>query len=133
MIRIVAWCYTVLVFLTAAYAWVGNIALRNDTTEHLLPAIPFCFVTLPLSLNLDVLYSLAPSLIDLPFADLAFLTICAVIQCMLLWWFSEKILRRKLRQVKMSILTYSTHLTKIFKTKRISRIERANLAKEKHV
>jgi hypothetical protein len=59
--RILAGTYAAMVLLAVLYALTTQIHLRHQEIEHLLPSFVLAFVTLPLSLTLVPLDSLAPS------------------------------------------------------------------------
>ena len=93
MTRLLAIFYTVVVSLAAAWAWVTDATMLHSGREHLLPDIVLALVSSPLSLTLGALYPLEPSLFDLPFVELSFLTLSAALQAALLWWLSRKFSR----------------------------------------
>ena len=86
MRRAIAAVYSVLVGLLSAYAWWIDIAMRHSIREHLLPDILLMVASLPTSLSLASAYSAAPSFFARPFAELSYLTLCAVAQVLIAWW-----------------------------------------------
>jgi len=84
--RILTGLYTAIVLLAALYALSTEIYLRHQEVEHSLPSFVLAFVTLPLSLTLGTIDSLAPSFFDATFVQIAFLTLCGVVQASILWW-----------------------------------------------
>jgi hypothetical protein len=87
--RMLAGLYAVIVLLAALYALTTEIYLRHQHGEHLLPSFVLAFVTLPLSLTGEPLYSVAPSLFDAPSVQIAFLTLCGAVQASILWWLAS--------------------------------------------
>jgi hypothetical protein len=85
--RILAGLYAAIVLLAGLYALATELLLKDQQVEHLLPSLAVAFVTLPLSLAGEPLYSLAPSLFGLPFVQLAFFMLCGAVQSSVLWWF----------------------------------------------
>jgi hypothetical protein len=85
--RILAGIYAATVLLAVLYALTTEIHLRHHEIEHLLPSFVLAFVTLPLSLTLVPLDSVAPSFFDAAFVQIAFLTLCGSVQALILWWF----------------------------------------------
>ena len=84
------WTYTAVASLAATWAWATDIAMLNSSREHMLPDIIFLMVASPLALTLDPLYRLMPSFFDLPFTQLAYMTICAAVQTGCLRWLFRK-------------------------------------------
>lgn len=97
VIRIFAVGYTAIVVLSAFSAWSMEIFFQHEQTEHLLPAIIFAMVTAPLSLSGEKIYSLLPSVFLTPLVQLAFLTICGVVQAIILWLFAKLLRMRNAR------------------------------------
>ena len=87
--RILAGLYAVIVLLAALYALTTEISLRHQEVEHLLPSLVLVFVTLPLSLLSELLYSVAPSFFNAPFIPIAFCTLCGAVQASILWWLAR--------------------------------------------
>jgi hypothetical protein len=87
--RILAGLYAAIVLLAVLYALTTEIYLKHQQVEHLLPAFVLAFVTLPLSLVGEPLYSVAPSFFGAPFVQLAFFTLYGVVQASILWWFTS--------------------------------------------
>lgn len=87
--RILAGLYTAIVLLAVLYALTTEIYLRHQEVEHLLPSLVLVFVTLPLSLIGEVLYSSARSFFDAPFVQIAFCTLCGAVQASILWWLAS--------------------------------------------
>jgi hypothetical protein len=87
--RILAGLYAAIVVLAVLYALTTEILLKHQPEEHLLPSLALAFVTLPLSLLGEPLYSLAPSFFGVPLVQLAFLTLCGAAQASVLWWFAS--------------------------------------------
>lgn len=87
--RVLAGLYAGVVLVAALYALITEISLRHQEVEHLLPSFVLAFVTLPLSLILDPLSSMAPSFFDAPFVQIGFLTLGGVVQASLLWWWAS--------------------------------------------
>lgn len=84
--RILAGLYAAIVLLAVLYALITEIYLQHQQVEHLLPSFVLAFVTVPLSLTGELLYSVAPSFFDAPFVQIAFLTVCGAVQASILWW-----------------------------------------------
>ncbi len=80
MIRFVAILYTTVVSIAAAWEWATDIALCHSEREHLLPDIVLYTAAMPLSLSLGVLYPRMRHLLDIPFVQLSFITLCAAVQ-----------------------------------------------------
>jgi hypothetical protein len=87
--RILAGLYAVIVLLAVLLASTTEIYFRHQQVEHLLPSFALAFVTLPLSLTGEPLYSLAPSFFEAPFVQIAFLTVCGAVQASVLWWLAS--------------------------------------------
>jgi hypothetical protein len=87
--RILAGLYAAIVLLAALYALITEISLRHSEVEHLLPSIVLAFVTLPLSLLGELLYSVAPSFFDSPFVQIALFTLCGAVQASIFWWLAS--------------------------------------------
>jgi hypothetical protein len=84
--RILAGLYAAIVLLAVLYASITEIYLRHQQVEHLLPSFVLAFVTVPLSLTGEPLYSVAPSFFDAPFVQIVFLAVCGAVQASILWW-----------------------------------------------
>lgn len=95
--RILAGLYTAAVLLAVLYALVTEIYMRNHEVEHLLPSVVLAFVTLPLSLTLDPIYTAAPSFLNGPFVQIAFLAVCGGVQVSILWWWASAQVARSAR------------------------------------
>jgi len=91
MFRLFAWCYAVVVLVAAIYAWGFDVALRNDPREHLLPDVLLAISTMPMSLTMGSLYSVAPRFFDLPFVQLTASTILGALQVALLFWLARRV------------------------------------------
>jgi hypothetical protein len=89
--RFFAWFYAVAVGIIAAYAWIGDVALRNDPREHLLGDILLACATFPLSLGVEYMYPIAPHFFDDEFVQLACLTVSGALQAAFLFWLSWRI------------------------------------------
>lgn len=74
--------------MAAIWAWGTDIALLHSGREHLLPDIVFYTVAMLLSLGLGALYPSLRTLLDIPFVQLSFITICAAAQGAFLWLLS---------------------------------------------
>ena len=95
MIRAVAILYATVASLVAVWAWATHITLFHGEREHMLPDFVLAMVAMPLSLSLDVFYPSMRQLLDVPFAQLSFMTLCAAAQGTLLWllaaWIDRKV------------------------------------------
>jgi hypothetical protein len=93
--RAVAILYATVASIVAVWAWATDIALLHSEREHLLPDFVLAMVAMPLSLSLDVFYPTMRHLLDMPFAQLSFMTLCAAVQGTLLWllaaWIDRKV------------------------------------------
>jgi hypothetical protein len=87
--RIVVGLYAAIGLSAVLWALTTEIHFANSEVEHLLPFFVLAFVTLPLSLTLDPISSAAPSLFDGPFVQIAFLTLCGIVQVSVLWWWAS--------------------------------------------
>ncbi len=72
--------YAVIVAVLLTYAWYGDISLRNSQTEHLLGDALLWFASLPASLSVMFFHDCFEKIADLPFAELTWISGCAVIQ-----------------------------------------------------
>lgn len=87
--RVLAGLYAGIVLLAVLYAGTAEIYFQHREVEHLLSGFVLGFVTLPLSLTLDPIASAAPSFFDVPFVQIALLTLCGVVQASFLWWWAS--------------------------------------------
>ena len=81
--RILAWVYTSLAFSVAAWTWCVYASVPSNT-EHLLPVVLLSFVSLPLSLTLELIYTHFEVIFWNTFVQLAALTSVAIIQAAIL-------------------------------------------------
>jgi hypothetical protein len=84
--RILTGLYALVVLVALLHAVTTEIRLQHQEIDHLLPSLVLAFVTLPLSLAIEPLYSMAPSWVDGPFVQLALLALCGALQASTLWW-----------------------------------------------
>ena len=75
-----AWAYTALVLSAAAWAWWVDVSMLTSSKEHLLPDMLLAFVGLPLSLTLDIFYTVFEVTFSKPLIQVAFLTCAAALQ-----------------------------------------------------
>src|SRR5262245_47661414 len=87
--RTLAGLYAAIVLVAALYALTTEIHLRHQEVEHLLPSAVLAFVTLPLSLTIGPLDSLAPTFFDAALVQIAFLALCGAVQAAVLWWLAS--------------------------------------------
>jgi hypothetical protein len=92
-VRIAAWAYSLLLTLSAGWAWWIDVSLKNVPHEQLLPDIVLAFLTLPSSLALEYVYSANPVFFGRPFIQLALLTACAILQASFFLWLSVRLSR----------------------------------------
>jgi hypothetical protein len=78
--RALAKAYAIVMAFALAYAWWIEITLRNSNREHLLGEMLLAFASFPASLTLNVLYDGWKDLATQPFAQLAWLSACGVVQ-----------------------------------------------------
>jgi len=89
--------YAIVVALTLGYAWYVDLTLSHSAREHLLGDMLLAFVSVPASLSLNVFYNGWPELATRPFAQLIWVSICAVAQVGLLFAATGLIARLRLR------------------------------------
>jgi hypothetical protein len=89
--------YAIVVALALGYAWFIDLTLRDSAREHLLGDMLLAFVSVPTSLSLNVFYGGWPELATRPFAQLIWVSICAVAQVGLLFAATRLIARLRLR------------------------------------
>jgi hypothetical protein len=78
--RAIALTYAAIVGLTAMWACYVDMTLLHSPREHLLPDITLAYLSLPASLSLGPMYDLWPALFSKPFTQLAWITLCGVVQ-----------------------------------------------------
>ena len=87
LLRAFAIGYLTLGILAVAYGWYGEIVLRNVQTEHLLPGVLLAFLGLPMSLTLN---RFSNTLLFIPHFQVAWLTVCVVLQSVFLFLVSRR-------------------------------------------
>jgi len=81
-LRVVTWCYTVVLVLAIGFAWFEDIIWRNDNVDHMLPDVILIIVTVPLSLGAIFL----GAMFKWQFAQLTCVSLCGVLQAAGLWY-----------------------------------------------
>jgi hypothetical protein len=84
-VSLVAKVYAGLVAVLALYAWCVEIAFLHSAGEHLLPGLLLSIASMPLSLSLSSVYARWPTFFQLPFTQLGWLTLCGVVQALILF------------------------------------------------
>jgi len=97
VLRLLAWLYAAIVFMTAGSAWYFDIRFLNSGREHLLPDILLMFVTFPSSLSLGALYENFPTFFSEPFTQLTWLTLCGAGQASALFFGENLACRKRVR------------------------------------
>ena len=77
--------YAIVVAAALAYAWWIEVALRDSNREHLLGGVLLALVSFPASLTLGVAYDSTKEVATHPFFQLAWLSVCAVVQVSVLF------------------------------------------------
>jgi hypothetical protein len=93
--HVIAKAYMVLLVLAASWAWWIDVSMGSARTEHLLPNVVLAALTLPSSLLLSPLYAGVPRLFAVPFVQLGFLTLCALVQAATLFWLAGRLARAR--------------------------------------
>jgi hypothetical protein len=83
--RVLAKAYAVVVVLALAFAWYVDISERHSAREHLMGDFVLLGVSLPTSLSLGPFYDAWPELANKPFVQVAYVSLCAVAQVILLF------------------------------------------------
>jgi hypothetical protein len=95
-VRQLAKAYAIVVALALGYAWYVDVTLRSSNREHLLGDALLFFVSLPSSLSINFFYDGWADLATRPFAQLIWVSICAVAQVMLFFAAARGIARLNL-------------------------------------
>ena len=85
----VALFYSGLVTLAAAWAWIVDVTMLHSQREHMLPDLVLMFVSLPASLLMEPLASLAPTVLGSPLVGLAGITLFGALQAGFLWYLAR--------------------------------------------
>ena len=101
--KYIAWLYSILFGCAALWSWASYFLYANSTKEHLLPGFILNIVTLPLSLIMEKLVYLFPSLMDSAIFQLSLVTGFGILQVLLLWQLVTRgfIRKRKLHNGKL--------------------------------
>lgn len=94
LVRLLAWLYTAFISLLIAWAWYVDIKWFHSEREHLLPDFLLFFAALPLSFSVSLVYDLWTEIFRNPFAQLAWVTACAIGQVIALFWLANWFERR---------------------------------------
>ncbi len=87
-LRLLASLYSALLLGVTAWALLTDVALLHSPREHLLPDMAVALVTFPASLSLGWAYETWPPLFSRPFAPLAWLVGCGLLQASFLFLMS---------------------------------------------
>jgi hypothetical protein len=87
-VRTLALLYSVLLLGTAGWALWTDASLLHSSREHLLPDMVMALISFPASLSLSWAYETWPQFFSEPFAQLAWLVCCGLLQASILFFLS---------------------------------------------
>ena len=88
-LRKVAVCYSMIVAIAAAWAFVVDVQMLHSGREHLLPDITLALVTLPASRSTGWLFATWPDLFSQPLVQPGWMTLCGAVQALALFLVSR--------------------------------------------
>ena len=98
--RLLARAYAVLLGVLAAYAWCLDIMLLHSPREHLLGDFLLAIASMPASLSLGLFCNMWPGVCAIPFCQLAWVTVCGVVQATIIFLFAGVIEKARYRNRK---------------------------------
>lgn len=90
-IRLLAFLYTTLVVVVAAWTIHTAITMRASSTEHLLPAFTLMIVCFPASLSVPTIATAFPGHFDTELSQAVWITCCGLFQTLVLFLISHLI------------------------------------------
>jgi len=75
----------VIVLLAAVWVLIVDIRPLHSEREHLLPGVLLAFITMPASLTTAPLYEYFPKIFGNGFVQVAWLTVCGLVQAILVF------------------------------------------------